>query len=280
MSLNAPKREQVQDLGRVNWHHVFRPQFSDLLAAGYIDGGDILSFGSTITGLSNTAGQVAFRSGTALAFPAALSASTVYMVSSAADTQVWKVQGIDANGDYQSQTVTLTGTTPVAVPGTWNHVSSAVNTSDGTTNAGIVYVSTKSDAGAPSTTAHKIQVVIPVGDNYGINPELQCPNDKIILIHRFDFSTNQANDEQVRIFANRQGTWILNFQFYCDFEYHQDFLVPIRLYPGDKLRVTIEASQGTNVDASFGMNGMVWTDTRVNGSKIAGGVGQLFAGAI
>lgn len=280
MSLTPPKRESVQDLGRTNWHTVFPIQFSDLVAAGYVDGATVLSFGSTITGLSQAAGEVAFREGTALAFPAALTADTVYAVSSSAgDTDTYTVQGIDANGDYQSETVTLTGTTPVAVAGTWNHVQSIVNSTTGTINAGNVFVSTDA-AAVPTTAGDQIQCVALAGDNYGINPEIQCPNDKIILIHRFDFSTDTDNDTKIRITANRQGTWILNFLFYCGLDYHQDFLVPIRLFPGDKLRVTIEASQGTSDNASFGMNGYVFTDTRVNGTKIAGGMGQLYSGTI
>lgn len=276
--LTPPKREQVQDLGRINWHNVFRPTFSDLLSAGYIDGGSVLSFGSTITDLANTDGEVAFREGPKLAYPAALVGDTVYAVSSAGgDTQTYRVQGVDASGVYQDETVTLTGTTPAAVPGTWNHVQSCVNTSDGTTNAGTVYISTDA-AAIPTTAGDQIQVAILAGDNYGINPEIVVPTGKTILIHRFDFSTDNANSTKVRIEANRQGTWILNFIFYCDLEYHQDFLVPIRLFEGDRFRVTIEQSSGTGVNASFGMNGMVWSDTRVDNSKIDGGVGQLYAG--
>lgn len=280
MSLTPPKRESVQDLGRTNWHTVFPIQFSDLVAAGYVDGGDVLSFGSTIQSISSTDGVCAFREGPKLGYPAALVADTIYVVSSAADTDTYTIHGLDANNDFQSETVTLTGTTPVAVAGTWNHVQRIVNSTTGTVNAGTIYVSTKATVGAPTTTAHQIQCVMAAGDNYAINPELVCPNDRIVLIHRFDFSTDGANDSKIRIEANRQGTWILNFLFYCDLEYHQDFLVPIRLFPGDRFRVTIERQSGSNVNAGFGMNGYVFTDTRVNGQKIAGGMGQLYSGTI
>lgn len=280
MSLVPPKREQVQDLGRVNWHTVFPIQFSDLVAAGYVDGADVLSFGSTITGLSTSDNEVAFREGTALAYPAALSADTVYAVSSAVgDTDTYTVHGIDANGDFATAEVTLTGTTPATVPGTWNHVQRIVNSTAGTVNAGNVFVSTDA-AAVPTTLGDQIQCVALAGDNYGINPELQCPNDRIILIHRFDFSTDTDNDTKIRILANRQGTWILNFLFYCGLDYHQEFLVPVRLFPGDKLRVTIEADVGTSVNAGFGMNGYVFSDTRANDTKIAGGIGQLYNGVI
>ena len=280
MSLTPPKREAVQDLGRVNWHTVFRPAFTDMVATGYIDGADPLSFGSTITGVSSTDGRVAFREGPKLAYPTALSASTVYAVSSSAgDTQTWTVMGMDQNNDFQLETVTLTGTTPAAVPGLWNHVQRVVNSTAATVNAGVVYISTDA-AAIPTTTGDQIQCVAAAGDNYGINPEIVCPNDRIILIHRFDFSTNSANDTTVRIEANRQGTWILNFVFFCDLEYHQDFEVPIRLYPLDRLRVTVQRASGSNVNATFGMNGMVITDTRQEGSKIAGGMGQPYSGTI
>lgn len=281
MSLTPPKREAVQDAGRTNWHTVFPIQFSDLVASNYVDGAQPLSFGATIQSISSTDGRCAFREGPKLAFPAALTGETMYAVSSSAgDTQTYTVHGLDANNDFQSETVTLTGTTPAAIPGTWNHVQRIVNSTAGTVNAGIIYVSNKATVGAPSTTAHKIQCVAAVGDNYAINPEIVCANDRIILIHRFDFSTDGANDTKIRIEANRQGTWILNFLFYCDLEYHQDFNVPIRLYPEDRLRVTIERQAGSNVNAGFGMNGMVFTDTRQSGTKIAGGMGQLYSGTI
>ena len=268
-------REQVQDLARINWHRVHPLEFHDQIAMGYIEGGSLLSYGSTVTGFGQADNRIAFREGPALDYPTALSASTVYAVSSSAsDTDTYRIQGCDENDDYQDTTVVLTGTTPVAVSGTWNHVQSIVNTTDGSSNVGLVYVSTDSLA-IPTTIGDQIQCVMPIGDNYAINPEIHCPNGKTIIIDTFDFSTNTSQDTKVDIFANRQGTWILNFRFYCDLQFSQNFEVPLRLEEGDRLRCYIQATAGNNNDASFGMNGMVLTDNRTADQKTAG-IGQLY----
>ena len=233
--------------------------FREMVSLGLVRGSSLLSYGATISGLSTSDNEVAFREGPKLTFPADLSASTVYLVSTAADVGTYKIQGIDANGDYAEASVTATGTTPVAFSGTWNHVQRCISTS--ATNAGTVYVSTKSDAGAPSTTAHQIQTVMLAGKNYAINPVLVCPNNSTILIYEFDFSSNADNDTTVTIFANRQGMWIENFKFFVGFQFAQEFQVPVKLYEGDKIRVTVEAAAGTATSATFGMNGLVLTNS-------------------
>lgn len=233
--------------------------FLTQVSMGWVDGGSLLSYGTTITGLSNSSGEVAFREGPALAFPTELSADTVYLVSSSAsDTGTYKIQGIDANGDFAEASVTATGTTPVAFAGTWDHVQRCISTS--ANNVGTVYVSTDA-AAIPTTLGDQIQTVMLPGINYAINPLLVCPNDQTILIYEFDFSSDADNDLTVGIQANREGMWIQNFKFFCGFQFAQEFKAPVKLYPGDKLRVTVEASQGTSDSATFGMNGIVLRDT-------------------
>jgi hypothetical protein len=222
---------------------------------GSCKGVELLSFGATITGLDAADGEVGFYEGL-LALPAALSASTVYVVSSSAsDTGTYRLQGIDANGDYQDVTVTATGTTPVAASGTWNHVQSCNAVS--ADNVGTVYVST--DAGAiPTTTGDQIQTVMLPGKNYAINPVLECPNNWIILINSFSFSADTNQVCVVQIDCNRQGRYIENFKFFAaDFEYFQEFHAPIKLWPGDKMRIKVELSAGVGADLTFGMNGTV-----------------------
>lgn len=256
--VGAPDRSKWEEYTRQAWHGAVRPNFPDLVALGYIEGADLLSFGSTISGYANSDGEVAFREGPKLEYGAALSGDTVYLVSSSAsDTGTFDVQGLDANGDFQVQEVTATGTTPAAVPGTWNHVQRVVSKS--ADNAGTVYVSTDSGA-IPTTVGDQIQCVMAVGDNYAINPELVVANDTIILINQFDFSVDVQQNSTVKILANRQGRYILNFKFFSADHYEQPFTVPLRLYPGDAIRVTVEAKGGTSSNATFGMNGVVLTN--------------------
>lgn len=275
-SITPPNKREVGEADRLAWHRTFEPHFDTMVAWGYLDGAYPLSYGSTITGVVGADGEVAFREGAVLAYGSALSASTVYLVStSASDTGSYLIQGIDANGDYATATVTATGTTPVAVSGTWNHIQRLIHTSAGSNNVGTVYVSTDSGA-IPSTTGDQIQVAMGVGDNYAINPELWCPNNMTITINTFDFSTSANQTATIRLLANRQGQWILNFKFFTDpagGAFTQNFHTPLRLFAGDKLRVLITAGGGSSTNGSFGMNGVVLDATALDTAKA--GIGTV-----
>jgi hypothetical protein len=256
---------------------VFDPHFDTLAAVGYVDGAYPVSFGGTITGVTNTDGEVAFREGsTLLNYGADLSASTLYIVSSSAsDTQDYVIQGIDANGDYATATVTATGTTPAAVSGTWNHAQRLICTT-GVDNVGTVYLSTKSGAGVPVTTGDQIQCVMEIGMNYAINPMLYVPNNQIIYFNGFEFFQDANQTATINIYANRQGRWILNFRFFGGRSDHTEvvFHTPVRFFEGDKMKVTIEAGGGSAANAAFGMNGLVWDNTNLTSNQA--GIGRLF----
>jgi VCBS repeat-containing protein len=242
-----------------------------MVAWGYIDGAYPLSFGGSATGYVGADGEIAFREGTFLDYGAALSADTIYIVSSSSsDTSTFTIQGLDATGAYQTAQVTATGTTPAAVSGTWNHVQRII--SDGAVNVGTVYVSTDSGA-IPTTTGDQIQVVMVAGENYAINPLLICPTDQVFTINAFDFSVDVNQSSTIRIYANRQGREIINFKFYAGAaqdQFHQTFHTPLRLFAGDSLKVTVQAAGGTASSATFGMNGVVLdvTDLQPNRSGI------------
>jgi len=249
---------EVLSLERSHWHRVFNPHFDTMVSWGYIPGANPVSYGSTLQSAVSGDGEIAFREGARIGYPTDLSASTVYLVSSSAsDTGTYSIQGIDANGDYATATVTATGTTAVAVSGTWNHVQRCISTS--ANNVGTVYVSTKSGAGVPALVGDQIQTVMNVGDNYAINPMLVCPNNQIITVNSFSFSQDVQQAATIRITANRQGMWILNFKFYVGLQdqFEQPFHTPVRLFEGDKLRVSFRAGGGAAAKATFGMNGNV-----------------------
>lgn len=90
---------------------------------------------------------------------------TVYASSSsAADTVVVQVEGLDENWDRQSESVTLNGTAQAEVPGTWRRVFRAYN-DGGSEFEGAVYIA-ESDtltAGVPDT-ASKVKAVIEAYD--------------------------------------------------------------------------------------------------------------------
>jgi hypothetical protein len=79
------------------------------------------------------------------AFPADAGES-LELVSTAADDEEITIQGLDIGFNQQEYNVTLNGTTPVPIPGTWTRVNRAFN-NDSTSFTGTVSVR-KSGAGA------------------------------------------------------------------------------------------------------------------------------------
>jgi hypothetical protein len=275
-SILPPTKEEVQRHSRNQWHRTFDPHFDTQVAWGYIDGAFPISYGSSLDGAVSGDGEVAFREGAETAYGADLSASTVYIVSSSSsDTQTYSIQGIDANGDYATTTVVATGTTPAAISGTWNHIQRCICT-DGVDNVGYVYTSTKSGAGVPATTGDQIQTIIAIGENYAINPMIVVPNSQIFTFNSFDFSQDVVQTGTVKIFARRQGRWIINFKFFVGNEdqFSQIFHTPVRLFEGDAMRVTFTAGGGVAARATFGMNGNVLDVTGLDVTKE--GIGEIF----
>jgi hypothetical protein len=93
-----------------------------------------------------------------------LSSSAVLYASSTdgSDTVDINVQGLDANWDMQEKSVTLTGTSQVAIGGSWMRVFRAFN-EDSTNLAGDVYIAETDDttAGVPDTaTKIKAKIVL------------------------------------------------------------------------------------------------------------------------
>jgi hypothetical protein len=251
-----PTASQTQEVDRQLWHNVFNPTFGQLVALGYVAGAAPLSYGSTVEGLQSTDGEVRFCPGI-FATEDVLAADTVYLYSSSgSDVSTYTIHGIDGSGDFSAVQVTATGTTALALPGTWNHIQRVI--SDGADNVGTVYASTQS-TGAPGA-GDKIQTVMVPGTNYAVNPVLMCPNDVHVLIHAFDFSCSVLDGMKVRILANRQGRTLENFVFYVYQSQHsQQFTVPVRLAPGDYIQTVVSRTASGTVNAAFGMNGVAMT---------------------
>lgn len=270
----SPPTPAEKDIN-IAWHDTFHPHFDTLVSVGYVDGCYPLSYGGSIEGLVIADGEVAFRESPQLGYGADLSADTVYICStSASDTQDYLVQGLDATGAYATATVTATGTTAAAVSGTWNHIQRCICTT-GADNVGLVYISTDA-TNVPTLITDQIQTVMAVGENYAINPMLQVPTGQLFTLNAFDFSQDVGQAAIIKIFARRQGRWIINFKFYVgnDDSFSQTFHTPLRLFEGDAMRVTITAGAGGAAASTFGMNGNVW-DTTILDSRFAG-IGTIF----
>ena len=105
-------------------------------------------------------------------------AATLYVSSdSAADTaKSINVQGLDANWNLQTKSVTLTGQTQAVIGGTWLRVFRAYNES-ATTLAGNVYIAETDTltTGTPQT-ASKIKAKIDLGDGQTMMAIYTVPN--------------------------------------------------------------------------------------------------------
>ena len=190
-----PTPKEVGSLELQQWFGVFRPDWETLVALEYVDGGIQRALTFCQDGLDSSAGLVgmycsALQTGSLV--PPLTSGVELFGVStSASDTAICISQVIDSNGDQTQITWTLNGTTPVSL-GTGLVYAARISIISPTLNVGEVYISTKAEAGLPAIVANKVQVVVPVGANYGCNPIIRGANGKTLLITDAVLSGNSS----------------------------------------------------------------------------------------
>jgi hypothetical protein len=208
----------------LHWQAYHQMSFPDMVAAGMISGAEPISHGCTVRSLAAATGYVRWSMDQEVDTGFLTPASTVYLVSTdAGDTGVCRVHGVDANGDFTITDTTMTGTTPVAIAGTWNHIQKVIYTA-AADNVGSIYCSTKSTAGVPGAS-DDVQALIEPTFNYAVNPL----------------------GKNLRTFEVDITDGFLQF----------DLDVPMFLREGDKLRIVIGSLTGTVGGASFGFNGYI-----------------------
>lgn len=239
------------------WQRRMGMPFQHMIAAGMVEGADVLSYGASVRDLAQASGFVrfAFDQEVDTDLPAA---STLYVVSTeAADTSTFTVVGIDAAGDPQTVTGTFAGTTPVALSGTWNHAQKLIYTDGTTQNVGTLYLSTKATAGVPGASDN-ICCAAEINSNYGVNPILKCPNNQTILLNSLNITT-ETKTLHVILGRRTLGSVLINAfdvdvtDGFVDFQ----FEVPMYLREGDEIRMTVASLSGTVQGASFGFNGYI-----------------------
>lgn len=131
-------------------------------------------------------------------------ASTIYVVSdSASDTEVqFNIRGLDANYKLQQTTVTLTGTTPVQLQGTWIRINFAevVGTVQ---KVGAVTVSTEN---VLTPTNASIQAYCPAECQKALFTHLCIPDGYHGVVKSFTASASKGKDLQVRAMARQFGS--------------------------------------------------------------------------
>lgn len=238
------------------WQSRFPMPFADQVAAGMVEGADPISHGCTTRSLAAASGFVRWSIDQEVDTGFLTPGSTVYLVSDdAGDTDTCLVHGVDANGDFATAETTMTGLTPVAVAGTWNHIQKVIYTG-AADNVGNIWCSTKSIAGAPGAL-DDIQAQVEPTFNYAVNPHILTPNNWTYLIKHIVMTT-ETKTAHCRFERDTQGKNIRTFEVDITDGFIQfDLDVPFYLREGDKMRVVVASLSGTVGGASFGFNGYI-----------------------
>lgn len=130
-------------------------------------------------------------------------ASTIYVVSdSASDTAVqFNIRGLDANYKLQQTTVTLTGTTPVQLQGTWIRINFAEVVGN-VAKVGAVTISTENVL-TPSNAS--IQAYCPAECQKALFTHLCIPANYYGVVKSFTASASKGKDLQIRAMVRQFG---------------------------------------------------------------------------
>lgn len=243
-----PDQGRVESRALQAWHTVFKPGWETLIGLGYAGGASTHTYSLNIEGLGTGSGEVSFFGG-GFATPAMQNwpdggTDTYYIVSSSAsDTSDATVYGIASDGSMSTQTVTLTGTTPVSL-GTLKHVNAFVYHGGTARNLGTIYVSTASGAVPTSITTDDIQCIAPVGWAKAVNPTMMSSDAEIMVFPEINISADRADGAEISIYKSIPGGDVFKVtQFYLfQAAFQNHFGVPIVLQPGEFIRLTIKRS--------------------------------------
>lgn len=122
-------------------------------------------------------------------------ASTLYAVSSSAlDTMQIKISGVDGEYNYQETTITLNGTTPVTLNGTWLRVFESL-VLGATPKVGELYIST-SNATTPEDAT--IQAYCPAECQRALMSHFTIPKNYYGLVKSYTVSASKGKDLKVK----------------------------------------------------------------------------------
>jgi hypothetical protein len=194
-----------------------------------------------------------------VAYPYWSSAVTLYISSSDnGDTQVYEVQGLDANWDLQTVRVTAAGFTSVALSGTWMRVFRIKNLG-ATDNAGIIYVSIDADAGGdgvPDAVATDSKAQISIGMNQTLMAIWAVPRAHTAYLTNFYASCADTTTRTTDI-----GLWVRPFGGVFQIKKlisinsgqtaRIDYDFPLEIAGKSDVRVTANSSAAMEVSAGF-----------------------------
>ena len=188
-------------------------------------------------------------------FPAT-AGEAIEVVGNAADTQLVTIEGLDAVGLTQRDTVTLNGATAVPIPGVWTSITRIFN-DDSTVIVGPVLVQ-----GDGSTTTN-IFASMESDDQQSSQAIYIVPSDKVGVINNYSTAVNKSGGADVsclfalivakpgKVFRTRIR---YGLQTKGTSNISSDLIAPIPLSPGDRIKVTANPSANTtDVSAEFSM---------------------------
>jgi hypothetical protein len=266
------------------WHRVFKTDWRDLVAMGYVDGADGRMYTENVTGLEAADGQVSFYGETYLEPEAqgnikTSNASFYAVSSSASDTHDVRCWMVDENGDETITSVTLTGTTPVLI-GSFVHCNLATAENGQTQNLGDITVSTKAIAGVPLVITDDVQCHIGIARGHGNNPRQLCPNNQACIFTSIDLSSDRLDGIDVQMHIGRKfnggGPHDTNAKQWFIYEstFTETFAMPVALTAGEYLSLHIERSAAGTGAVNAGVNMSMYVLTASTNDD---GAGTLFA---
>jgi len=133
-------------------------------------------------------------------------AATVYITSDDdSDDQIYEVQGLDADWNYQILNVTCAGFTPVALNGTWMRIFRVKNIGV-TDNAGTIYFSTDPEpSGSDGVPDTGILAQITVGFNQTLMALWTVPADYTAYMISFYAATSSSKATEVHLYVRSYG---------------------------------------------------------------------------
>ncbi len=258
-----PDPSSVESHTLISWHQVYKIPWEVLIGLDYVDGAGLALHTGQGDAVTTAQGEITpdNTDQTHLEKELSLSGEKVFIVStSASDTNVMAVVGVNAEGDCETTVLALNGTTPVEVTSAhvtnfWFNVNRIANGGTAVT-VGTVYCSTKSDAGTPVNTDN-IQCKMAIGTEFASNPMVMAGDDEVLVFIGMDISTSLKDQLEFRIGRRLALTrpWIkafkvLSFESFLPYR----FTVPIVIGNGQKIVFTIANSTGSPLDMTWQAN--------------------------
>ncbi len=184
---------------------------------------------------------------------------SIEMFSAATDTQNITIEGLDASGVFQTETLALSGTATetgaVAIPGTWRAVNRAFNDS-GIDLTGAVTIRKVGDS-------LRVYAFISISDQQTSQSTFVVPVGKVALINNYSNAINKTGGATISgifVFRIRKPGKVFRTQIRYGLQREgtsnisSDLIVPVLAGPLSQLKITATPSFGpTDISSEYSM---------------------------